>query len=272
MALKEAIVIKNADTQKVLETRFVPQPDSDRLDREIQNKQLANLLQFYLDRCKRHGLIVPQVTEAVDIQNVIKAVTEGTFEVEFERVGFIYNLQGTSKEPELYKENQIFVVGNETIRELLDIPSDVEAPPVEEVPPPEPLPLEPPAPPSKPTPAPKETKLPKLKEYKDTEEAEIIRVKAAEEEKKKQTATAESTPTATEKRTQEAIHPMEPGVRIPLGKNCDTNKVVYWDPFTPTPVPIWGRGISRVSAEVMEKDGLAIPGVSLVCREVSTES
>lgn len=235
VALKEAIVIKNADTQKVLEARFVPQAESDRLDREIQNKQLANLLQFYLDRCKRHGLIARQVTDAADIQNVIRSVTEGTFEVEFERAGFIYNLQGTSKEPERYKENQIFVVGNETIRELLDIPSDVEAPPVVEVPPSKPPPPEPPAPPSKPTPAPKETKQPKSKEYKDTEEAEIIRVKAAEEEKKKQAAAAKPTPTAPEKRTQEAIHPMEPGVRIPLGKNCDTNKEVYWDPFTPTP-------------------------------------
>lgn len=235
VALKEAIVIKNADTQKVLEARFVPQPESDRLDREIQNKQLANLLQFYLDRCKRHGLIAPHVADAADIQHVIWAVTEGSFDVEFERAGFIYNLQGTSKEPERYKENQIFVVGNETIRELLDIPSDVEAPPVVEVPPSEPPPPEPPAPPPILTPAPKETKQPKSKEYKDTEEAEIIRIKAAEEEKMKQAAAAKPTPTAPEKRTQEAIHPREPGVRIPLGKNCDTNKEVYWDPFTPTP-------------------------------------
>ena len=55
--LKEAIVIKNENTKKVLEARFVPQSKSDRLDREIQNKHLANLLQFYLDRCRRHGLI-----------------------------------------------------------------------------------------------------------------------------------------------------------------------------------------------------------------------
>ena len=57
-------------------------------------------------------------------------MTEGSFEVEFEKAGFIYNIQGASKEPEHYKGNQIFVVGNDTIRELLDIHSDVEAPPV----------------------------------------------------------------------------------------------------------------------------------------------
>src|SRR5439155_17311569 len=128
---------------RVLEARFVPQDESDRLDREIQNKQLANLLQFYLDRCRRHGLIAADLADAADIQQVIQAVTEGSFEVEFEKAGFIYNLQGASKQPERYKDNQIFVVGNDTIRELLDIPADVEAPPAQAIspelqPPPQP--------------------------------------------------------------------------------------------------------------------------------------
>jgi hypothetical protein len=89
--------------------------------------------------------------------------------------------------------------------------------------------------PQGPPPQPDETKQPKFKERKDTEESEIIRIKAAEEEKKNQAAAAKPTPTAPEKRTQEAIPPTEPGVRIPLGKNCDTKKDVYWDSFTPTP-------------------------------------
>src|SRR5205807_474050 len=78
VALKEAIVIKNEDTRKVLEACFVPRAESDRLDREIQNKQLANLLQFYLDRCRRHGLIAPHLADAADIQHIIRAVTEGS--------------------------------------------------------------------------------------------------------------------------------------------------------------------------------------------------
>ncbi len=235
VALKEAIVIKNADTQKVLEARFVPQIESDRLDREIQNKQLANLLQFYLDRCCRHGLITARIADAADIQHVIRAVTEGSFEVEFERAGFIYNLQGTSKQPERYKDNQIFVVGNDTIRELLDIPSDVEAPPVQPPPsePPAPPPPEPPPPSLKPAPQPKAAKKPGPKEYADTEEAELIRIKAAEDEKKQPVAKpAEAVPL---KKPEEAVPPATPGLRIPFGKNCDTKKEVYWDPFTATP-------------------------------------
>ena len=34
---------------------------------------------------------------------------------------------------------------------------------------------------------------------------------------------------------QEAGPPPVQGLRIPLGKNCDTKKDVYWDPFTQMP-------------------------------------
>jgi hypothetical protein len=233
VALKEAIVIKNEDTQKVLEARFVPRAETDRLDREIQNKQLANLLQFYLDRCRRHGLIAPHLAYAADIQHVIRDVTEGTFEIEFEKAGFIYNLQGASKQPERYKDNQIFVVGNDTIRELLDIPSDVEAPPVQVTP------FEPPAPEpptTLPRPAPQSTvtKKPAQKEYADTEEAELVRIKALEDEKKKQPA-AEAPAAEPVKKSEEPVARAAQGPRILLGKNCDTKKDVYWDPFTQIP-------------------------------------
>lgn len=233
-ALKEAIVIKNEDTKKVFEARFVPQAESDRLDREIQNKQLANLLQFYLDRGRRHGLIAARLADAADIQHVIRAITEGSFEVEFWKAGFIYNLQGASKEPERYKDNQIFVVGNETIRELLDIPSDVEAPPVQVTPStPPPLP-EPPAPPPKLAQQPTVTKKLAPEEYADTEEAELIRIKAAEDEKEKQ-PTAKSPAAELVMKSREAVHSAAQSLRIPLGKNCDTKRDVYWDPFTPMP-------------------------------------
>ena len=224
-ALKEAIVIKNADTQKVLEARFVPQVEADRLDRELQNKQLANLLQFYLDRCRRHGLIDAHIADSADIQTAIRAVTEGSFEVEFERAGFIYNLQGTSKQPEQYKANRIHVVGNDIIRELLDIPADVEAPPAQ---PPDGLTPQP-EPTGPPEPQPKASDEATVIEYKDFEETERIRVKAAEEEKPAlplaPPAPIEHTPAETP--AQET--------RILLGKNCDTKKDVYWDPFTQTP-------------------------------------
>lgn len=228
VALKEAIVIKNMDTQKVLEVRFVPHPESDRLDREIQNKQLANLLQFYFDRCKRHGLIAAQLAEDVDIQNVIQAVTEGSFEVEFEKTGYIFNLQGASKEPENYKGNRIHVIGKDTIHELLDIPSDVESPPVVDIPPQEPSS----------TPAPtvtdtrvegKEVTKHPTEESPGTEEKEVIPIKVAKEEK------APEPKAETAEQKELTPKPYKAILRIPVGKNCDTKKDVFWDPFTATP-------------------------------------
>lgn len=236
VALKEAIVIKNADTQKVLETRFVPHAEGDRLDREIQNKQLANLLQFYLDRCCRHGLMDAQIPGNANIQTVIRDVVEGSFEIGFERAGFIYNLQGASKQTEEYKDNIIRVVGNDTIRELLDIPSDVDAPPVQMSPTAPPAPRTEPSPP--PPDTPKQTKAAKksaTREYTNTEDAERVRVKAAEDDTEKE-APAAVVPPAPAAKDGPAGEPVaKSGVRIPLGKNCDTKKGICWDPFTPTP-------------------------------------
>jgi hypothetical protein len=233
-ALKEAIVVKNADTQKVLEARFVPQTDSDRLDREIQNKQFANLLQFYLDRCRRHGLIDSHIAESADIQTVIRAVTEGNFEVEFERAGFIYNLQGTSKEPEQYKDNCIQVVGNDTIRELLDIPADVEAPQVQPTAELSPQLPEPPKPSQSPAPKTAAAKKSAVMEQINDKEAESSRINAAEKEMPP-FPTERPAPVPARKHAEKTLPLPRQSIHIPLGKNCDTKKDVYWDPYTPAP-------------------------------------
>lgn len=229
VALKEAIVVKNLDTQKVLEARFIPHPESDRLDREIQNKQLANLLQFYLDRCKRHGLIAAQLAEDADIQSIIQAVIEGSFEVEFERVGYIYNLRGDSKEPENYKDNRIHVIGKATIYELLDIPSDVESLPVVDIPPPE-LPTTPTPTRADTIVAEGETKPPSEK-YAGTEDEEVIPIKMAKEQEDE----VLQPKVETAEQAEYAPEPSKAALRIHLGKNCDTKKEVFWDPFTTTP-------------------------------------
>ena len=227
VALKEAIVVKNENTRKVLQSRFVPQSKSDRLDRQIQNRQLANLLQFYLDRCRRHGLIAARLAEGAGIQHMVRAVTEGAFEVEFEKAGFIYNIQGASKEPEYYKGNQIFVVGNDTIRELLEIRSDVEAPPVCGRPPVAPITPPESAPPgtaAKPAP----------KECAGAEQAEGTRIRALGDDKVRPAA-AEPRTFEPLKKSEEAVVAARQSLRIPLGKNCDSKKGVYWDPFTEAP-------------------------------------
>jgi hypothetical protein len=110
----------------------------------------------------------------------------------------------------------------------------VEAPPVQVTPSEPERPSEPPVATPKPAPQPKAARKPAPKEYADTEEGELIRIKALEDEKRKQPA---DKPPAVEpvKKSEEPILPGAQGPRIPLGKNCDTRKDVYWDPFTQMP-------------------------------------
>ncbi|MBN1546701.1 MAG: hypothetical protein JW902_08590, partial [Syntrophaceae bacterium] len=51
--LKEQIVSKNEDTQRVIDSLFQPKTEKDRFDRDIQNHELGRLLEFYLERCVR---------------------------------------------------------------------------------------------------------------------------------------------------------------------------------------------------------------------------
>lgn len=226
LALKEAIVVKNENTERILQSRFVPQTESDRLDREIQNKQLANLLQFYLERSRRHGLIPANLSNETEIQRVIRSVTTGSFEVQFEKAGYIYNLQGASKSPETYKGNEVFVIGNDTIRELLDIPADVEAPEIEVQQPvgPGDQQIDEPEGPSTMTSA---GNAPST-DYQDTEEAEVIRIKALEDD-------TEAIATTSLTDIVEAVLRKDTESRTPLGNNVDTRKAIFWDPLAEVP-------------------------------------
>jgi len=118
-SLKEQIVAKNEDTKKVIEALFQPKPEKDRFDRDIQNHELARLLEFYLERCIRHGLIQDHSQQEQAIRKGISKVLQDDFRIEFERMGFIFNLLGVSKEPEKYKENIIHVIGKDKICKLL---------------------------------------------------------------------------------------------------------------------------------------------------------
>jgi hypothetical protein len=110
--LKEAIADKNENTQKVLQARFLPRDEKDRLDRELQNKELANLLRLYMDRSRRHGLLEGNAADSEEMLEAIANVGEGKFDIVFEKAGFIYHTAGLSKPVDTYKGNEVFVVGS----------------------------------------------------------------------------------------------------------------------------------------------------------------
>lgn len=205
LILQEAIAQKNTDTQKVFERKFVPRLESDRLDRELQNKELANLLRFYLERSQRHGLI-DDLGGARALQSAIERVDAGDFAVTFEKAGYIFHTAGVSKPMTTYKDNEVFIVGREEILGLLDIEEEL---------PEDAGPIEPP-----------KSALPRRSDEQRFDVAAERSVSAVESVK----------PQATTPDTGEtAISQTMGQLRIPLGKNTDNGKPIYWDPFTLTP-------------------------------------
>jgi hypothetical protein len=219
--LKDAIASKNEDTQKVFEARFVPRTDKDRVDRELLNKELSNLLRFYIDRSIRHGLLesTPQGTTA--LLEAIRSVENGIFNITFEKGGFIYHTAGVSKPVETFKGNEVLVVGRDRILELLSIE--------EERPETSSIPSEPP--PGTTADSTTETGT-TTKTISAPKESTALHLPTAE-------PTAQS-PEVVSLPLSDAPKPIEPtpvsyGLRLPLGKNVDNGKEVFWDPVITTP-------------------------------------
>jgi len=234
MILKEAIASKNSDTRKVFDTRFVPKSENDRLDRELQNKELANLVHFYVDRSRRHGLLEESPAGTEGLLEAIPKIEDGKCDVVFEKAGYIFHTEGLSKPMEEYKENQVFIIGRDRILELLGIR---EEPP--SVPPA--TPDVPPGPPSKSgsaVPAPKPTV---------TDSAELSRVKPQEPPAAPRVVAGPQTEPLTAELVSAAARQQAPAepyqLRLPLGKNTDTGKPVFWDPLTDNPKKLTNQHI-----------------------------
>ena len=60
------------------------------------------------------------------------------------------------------------------------------------------------------------------------------RIKALEDDKEKQ-PTAKPPTSEPVKKSEDAVPAAGQSLQIPLGRNCDTKKDVYWDPFTQAP-------------------------------------
>lgn len=230
-ALKEAIVNKNSDTQKVLESKFLGTPGKEQLDREIQHKQLSNLLQFYFDRCQRHGLIASQSPEAITLQAAIHNIAEGPVSLEFEKAGFIFNLQGATKPPETYKGNQIIVVGEKKIRQLLEISEDSE---FEASQPPE------------------ENVAEKQKPLSDKAKPQEVSIRAKVDQKppgpksgpEAISKTSQAAPDRTTQTAQATTSEVPASkLRISVGKDCDSGREIFWDPLTGIPKKLTNQHI-----------------------------
>lgn len=236
LGLKEAIAQKNIDTRKVFEARFVTRPEKDRLDRDLQNKELANLIHFYMDRSRRHGLLEESTDGSVALLNAIGSIEGGKIQVIFEKAGYIFHTAGLSREPETYKENQIYIVGRGRILELLGI--DEDSSPAPQVSPEATVQL-----------PPKSSIEPSLPEAHSKPSGVTEQSSVTEEgtSRPSMQPPIQEAPVATQpflKPTTGEQHQLEAyRLRLPIGNNLDNGKMVCWDPVTTTPKKLTNQHI-----------------------------
>lgn len=121
--LQGQITEKNKNSEAHFRAHFVGVGKTKRLDADIKNKQLANILGFYLERALRYGFFASTGSANNSVEWFLKgleAVESGACDVSFSREGYIFNGAAvTGKELRSYQDNEIRIFGRAGISELL---------------------------------------------------------------------------------------------------------------------------------------------------------
>jgi hypothetical protein len=100
VSLRQQIETQLNQSQESLRRLFDPRFQSpDRIDRQVQSKQLISLLRFYLDRSRRYGLIRPEAAEG--LVPFVESLDQG-YTLECAGAGLIFDqsYQGIAQEEE----------------------------------------------------------------------------------------------------------------------------------------------------------------------------
>ncbi len=129
-AEKEELKLKMQDqidnTIVALRMHFDPEYklSKDRLDREIKNKELKSLLNFYLDRAFRYEYLSDIIYE--NYRLFLQNLDQG-FSLKFNKLGLIFNFSSSEKhiKEKVDEELTFFTFGHKLIEEILDPDSDL---------------------------------------------------------------------------------------------------------------------------------------------------
>lgn len=129
-AEKEELKLKMKDqidnTIEALRMHFDPEYklSKDRLDREIKNKELKSLLNFYLDRAFRYEYLSDIIFE--NYRSFLQNLDQG-FSFKFNKLGLIFNFSSSEKhiKEKIDEELTFFTFGSKLIEEILDPDSDL---------------------------------------------------------------------------------------------------------------------------------------------------
>ncbi len=117
-ALEQQMLGQIENTISALKEHFEEAlPENDRLDRELKTLELANLLNFYIDRANRYNIIDPEMVK--EFKDFLNTLNEG-YDIKFKRMGIIYDLgQQEKQKKENWGDVVFYHMGYPVIKDIL---------------------------------------------------------------------------------------------------------------------------------------------------------
>ena len=117
--LQKQMIEQLGQSEQVLQTHFGPQPAvSDRPDRLLKTRELSTLVEFYLDRALRYGLI--ESTAGEEARTFLDFL-EGGYSLRFTQCGLVFDFEKAGTEPAEEEAGVEFHrVGIDMIRRLVE--------------------------------------------------------------------------------------------------------------------------------------------------------
>lgn len=124
--LKSKMKEQIENTIEALRSHFDPEyhHSYDRLDREVKNKELKLLLNFYIDRAYRYEYLSENAYETYN--NFLQFLDTG-FVLKFTQLGLIFNFSASKRHQKEIVDNDLtfFTLGEKLIEDILDPDSDL---------------------------------------------------------------------------------------------------------------------------------------------------
>lgn len=118
VGLKDRISEQIAQSQEVLALHFDPQrTPTDRADRLIKTRELVALLEFYLDRGVRYGIMDDAAAE--EARFLLRSLEDG-YQLRFTRSALVFDFEKDGTEVEYEHGIEFHRVGSNLIRELIE--------------------------------------------------------------------------------------------------------------------------------------------------------
>jgi hypothetical protein len=117
-SLKDRIAEQIAQSEQVLSLHFDPHRNKpDRADRLMKSQELVSLLEFYLDRGVRYGLMESSAVQ--EARFFLRSLEDG-YRLIFTRSALIFDFEKTGSDIEQENGIEFHRVGSDLIRELID--------------------------------------------------------------------------------------------------------------------------------------------------------